>query len=417
MSFLIEATTNQPNMKNHPPFKIAGVVALSLASALPGAISWNGIQFGGFASQGYLVNSGDNNYLGKTSEGTFDFREYAANVSWAKGDFRVGAQVFGQKLGEYGDDKIALDWASIDYQPTQWFGLRAGRVKMPRGLYNEALDVDAIRPFVLLPQSVYDARLRDFNAAFNGGMVFGNLDLGGAGSLDYKVYYGDIPMDLDSGAAAYFNNDVPFPNTSIGMDSVTGGSVFWNTPASGLRVGYSLAIFNDFAVTRVATVPGVGQIEFLKHIENYYRHLFSAEYFLGDWTFAAEFGVDLAEASNSTGLPQEGVWTEFEGNYLYVSASRRLGEKFEVGAYYSYSREDNVITAGDPGGVATSPPLPQHDYAVSLRYDITYNWLVKAEVHYLHDAGKIFTTPADPQPYALRDQDWFLFALKTTVSF
>jgi hypothetical protein len=86
------------------------------------------IQFGGFASQGFLVNTGHNDYLGKTSDGTADFREYAVNASYAIGQFRFGMQVFGQKLGEYGDDKLEIDWATADYQPAQWFGLRAGRV-------------------------------------------------------------------------------------------------------------------------------------------------------------------------------------------------------------------------------------------------------------------------------------------------
>src|SRR3569833_1064235 len=112
------------------------------------AYTWQDIQFGGFASQGYL-NSSANDYLGKTADGTFDFREYGANASWSSGPWRIGGQVFGQKLGQYGDDKLKLDWATLDYQPTLYFGVRVGRVKMPRGLYDEALDLAAVRPYVL----------------------------------------------------------------------------------------------------------------------------------------------------------------------------------------------------------------------------------------------------------------------------
>jgi len=58
------------------------------------------IDFHGFASQGFIDNSGHNDYLGgKSSQGTFDFREYGANASMAYGKWRVGAQFFGQKLG------------------------------------------------------------------------------------------------------------------------------------------------------------------------------------------------------------------------------------------------------------------------------------------------------------------------------
>ena len=71
--------------------------------------------------------------------------------------------------------------------------MRAGRVKMPRGLYNEALDVDAVRPFVLLPQSVYDNRLRDFNASFEGpsaaehARTVGNLHDHGMASVHHHL--------------------------------------------------------------------------------------------------------------------------------------------------------------------------------------------------------------------------------------
>ena len=154
-----------------------------------------------FASQGYIWNTGDNDYLGgDSSAGTYDFRDYAVNFSMAKGKWRVGAQFYGQKLGPYGDDKMTLDWGSVDYQATQWFGARAGRVKMPRGLYNEALDLDFTRPFVFLPQSVYDARLRDFQASFDGGMIYGNVNLKKAGSLAC----GDVPnADNPAGANNY----------------------------------------------------------------------------------------------------------------------------------------------------------------------------------------------------------------------
>jgi hypothetical protein len=251
------------------------------------AVTWHDVQFGGFASQGFLANTGNNDYLGETSKGTFDFREYAVNASYSTGKFRIGAQAFGQKLGDYGDDKIKLDWATVDYQPAQWFGLRVGRVKTPRGLYNEALDLDSVRPFVLLPQSVYDNRLRDFDASFDGGMIYGNQTLGGAGSFDYRLFYGKKPISLDSGASNYFNTDAPFPNKKIDIDSVMGGSLFWNPPVNGLKLGYSFSRFKDFQTVRYVPFRFADSYKKAPH---YDRHLLSVEYTTGDWVFAAEAG-------------------------------------------------------------------------------------------------------------------------------
>ena len=392
---------------------LALALGCSIAPAAASDYSWKQIQFGGFVSQGYLKSSA-NDYLGETSDGAADFREYAVNASWATGKFRVGAQAFGQRLGEYGDDKIKLDWASVDYQPAQWFGVRAGRVKMPRGLYNEALDVDSVRPFVLLPQSVYDARLRDFNAAFNGAMVFGNAAVGRAGSVDYRAFYGDIPMSIDSGASDYFNNDQPFPNTRIGMDAVYGGSVFWNTPAIGLRFGYSYSAFDQFSVDRIAYFGGA-TIPLVKSAPVHHRHLFSAEYVWGDWVFAAEAGTEDSRSPVSTGGLPPTLTVEFDSKYYYVSVARRLNARVEVGAYISRSRDLTVLVPEVVG--LTLPPLEQTDYALSARFDLTDHLLFKIEGHYLDGAGKIFDTPSHPQPFARRDTSWTMVAAKMTFSF
>jgi hypothetical protein len=391
---------------------VLATTALAFAT-VSAASGWKDIQFGGFASQGYLVNTGGNDYLGETSEGTFDFREYAVNASYATGAWRVGAQAFGQKLGAYGEDEIKLDWATIDYQPAQWFGLRAGKVKMPRGLYNEALDLDSIRPFVLMPQSIYDARLRDFNAAFNGGMAFGNIGLGRSGSVDYRLYYGDIPMKTDSGASDYFNNDVPYPNLSIGMDSVLGGTVFWNTPVNGLRAGYSYGAFKDFAALRHVTF-GTFVLDLYKWAPTFHRHLISVEYTRGDWIFAAEGGIEKATyVVFAPGAPPT-TWLDFKSHHAYASVTRRLNDKFEFGAYVSYSRDTSVLR---PTASIEIPTLQQVDYALSARYNISDRWLVKAEIHHMDGSGKLFDTPSQPQPIAGRDDSWQLLALKTTYSF
>lgn len=391
----------------------ASAFTLGLAGTTFAAVTWQDVQFGGFASQGYLLSSA-NDYLGETSDGTFDFREYALNASWAIGKFRIGAQAFGQKLGQYGEDKIKLDWATIDYQPAQWLGFRAGRVKMPRGLYNEALDLDSVRPFVLLPQSVYDARLRDFNAAFNGAMLFGNVSLQKAGSLDYRLFYGDLPMSTSSGASDYFNNDQPFPNTRIGMDAVYGGSLFWNTPAPGLRVGYSYSTFENFGVDRIAYYGGM-TIPLQKLTPNHHRHLLSAEYTHGDWIFAAEGGWETAQSVVLMAVRSSASTVDFDSEYYYLSVARRVHARVELGTYLSHSRDTTVLIPAAAGLLL--PTLSQTDYAVSAKFDVTDHLIFKLEGHYFDGSGKLFDTPTHPQPIAKRDNSWTMVAAKMTLSF
>lgn len=398
----------------------AGFTAASFAPA-PAAVTWHDFQFGGNASQGYLVNNGHNDYLGKTNDGTFDFREYSVNASWAKGNWRIGAQAFGQKLGEYGDDKVKLDWATVDYQPIQWFGIRVGRVKTPRGLYNEALDLDSVRPFVLLPQSVYDNRLRDFNASFDGGMILGNVSLHNTGSLDYRAYYGDIAMQTDSGASDYFNQDAPYKNAYFQMDYTLGGSLFWNTPIDGLRLGYSFTRYVNFGAGRI--IPPFPPFTFTSVIATRFtprfdRHLVSAEYIHGDWTLAVEAGKDQGEYDVML-LAVIPMKQPFIARTGYVSVARRINKHIELGTYVSYSEESGPLVFGvvQPGGTVDSTIVRQTDVAVSIRYDINDRFLIKAEVHSMHGAGKIFDTADHPQPLANRDNNWAMLALKTTFTF
>lgn len=388
---------------------LLGLAFSSITSIASAAVTWQTIQFGGFASQGYLDSSA-NDYLGDTKKGTFDFREYALNASWATGKLRLGAQVFGQKLGDYGDDKIKLDWATVDYQAAQWFGIRAGRVKLPRGLYNESLDLDAVRPFVLLPQSVYDNRLRDFSAAFNGGMAYGNVEMKKVGSLDYRLYVGKMPLSTDSGASDYFNTDAPFPNLTIGFKAAYGGALFWNTPVTGLKVGYSYSRFKDFSTLRF--VPFRGLFAY-KDTPHYDRHLFSIEYITGDWVFAAEAGREHPTYNAHYPNLAPYAYLFAKSNYHYFSASRRLSPQFELGAYYSYS--DFAQSAiGSPVQI---PLTKQGDYALSLRYDVNEHLLLKLEGHYYDGSGKIFDIPSHPQPAASRSNSWTMIAVKATIQF
>jgi len=392
-------------------------MAVASASAIEAPLTIFGtnappIDFHGFVGQGGIINSGNDNYLGgKSSEGTIDFREYGVNASIAYDKWRVGGQVYGQKLGEYGDDKIKLDWATVDYQAAQWFGVRAGRVKMPRGLYNETLDLDSTRAFVLLPQSVYDARLRDFQSSFDGGMIYGNIGLGEGGSLDYKAFGGHIPMSINSGASDYFNVDAPFPNLDIQMDDAFGGSLFWNTPVQGLRIGYSASDYQNLDTLRYITPLAT---DLYKNAPNYVRQLVSVEYTRGDWVFAAEGGYD--DAKYDVGVPG-GAPTVFlyQNNfYYYVSATWQANHWLQLGSYFSYTHwQQRGVNSIVPG----FPNLNQADTALSARFNLTDYLIFKVEAHYMQGAGEVFSTQSDPQPLSSRTDSWAMFDAKLTFTF
>ena len=57
---------------------------------------------------------------------------------------RGGYTYLREQRGDYVLNSWA-DWFDLDYRWKDWLGLRAGRVKLPYGLYNDTSDIDAAR--------------------------------------------------------------------------------------------------------------------------------------------------------------------------------------------------------------------------------------------------------------------------------
>ena len=376
-------------------------------------MTWETIQFGGSLSQGYL-DSTNNNYPVDTKGGTFDFRDYAFNASKTFGThFRVAAQVFGEKLGKYGDDKPILDWAIADYNFVPEFGIQVGRLKYPRSLYSDTLDLDVVRPFIFLPQSIYDSRLRDFQASFDGAAFYGSVSVGHS-SFDYKVFYGKIPMKTDSGVADYFNTTGLYANPpgvqSIGEDSVRGAALTWNTPINGLRFGTTYSYMTNIDVVGpFAAVPKYNTAINLSKSE--YTGV-SAEYTNGPWTLNGEYLVNHIHTSvvlPSLIAPATHSIAQYTG--YYVSVARKIGSKFEVGTYYDTTTNDKAAATVVP---ATTK---RHDWTVAVRYDFNDHLLFKIEGHYINGEKDMFNVPGVENPPKSTKDSMFLFAAKTTLSF
>jgi len=165
-----------------------------------------GVDIHGFISQGFLASS-EYNYLAHNStDGSFEYNEMGINFSKQLTDkLRIGAQFFSRDLGDAANNKVTLDWAYGDYRFKDWLGLRAGRIKMPVGLYNEIRDLDMLRTSIILPQGIYNDLVRDNNIALNGVGLYGNIGLGGVGGLEYQVLAGATNSDAESGIGKYTN--------------------------------------------------------------------------------------------------------------------------------------------------------------------------------------------------------------------
>jgi hypothetical protein len=357
----------------------------------------------GFFSQGFL-DSSDYNYLGESAHGSFKFTEAGLNASFNPFPrTRIAMQEFTYDVGPAGDYDVVLDYALVEYTFNDYFGIRAGRIRRPEGLYNDIQDVDLARTWVLLPQGMYNARWRDFYVSEDGAEIFGTLPMHQAGSLSYEFYDGLQHPKLDGGLALQKANLPPFSKLVwINSPMLGGGQVWWYTPLEGFKAGIALNYDEDLTFRNAAGRQSEGS-----PITQHY----SLEYLWNSWTFQAEylrFKINYLNTGggmpNSTKLIEPDTW--------YTSAAYRFNRSFEAGAYFTTYCAD--VNNRDGKGLQFPSDANQADTALSLRFDLTSWWIFKIEGHFIKGTAQLLDNAANP---VRQNNGWEMLAVKTTLSF
>jgi len=307
----------------------------------------------------------------------------------------VGLQFFAQYLGENGNYVPNIDWFYLDYRWRDWLGFRAGRVKIPFGLYNDSQDVDSARVPVLLPQSVYPIENSNYLLAQTGAELYGYVKSRSLGGLDYAAYSGTILVDT------LIPPSSPYKVEDLNVPYVIGGRLLWETPVDGLRFAASIQTLRVNATLVTANMPvTIGLPAEL--------WLASVEYAARDLLLAAEYGRTYAEASstNSKLFPAVPLST---GEAGYAMASYRLTKWFQPGAYYALQFPNIASRSGRQNY--------QHDVATTLRFDINSHWLVKLEGHYMEGTAELDSSLNGNVPLTALDRSWEVFLVKTTAYF
>ncbi len=348
------------------------------------------VEMHGFVSPGFIVSTG-NNYLARSKRGSFEFTEVGLNFTVPITDrLRTGIQLFARDLGPQGNYSPKVDWFYFDYRFEDWFGIRAGRVKIPFGLYNDSSDVDAARVPILLPQSIYPLNNRDALLAQTGGEVYGRLRMRGLGALEYRLYGGTIFIDPATHAAGQdIQFDVPF---------VVGERLLWETPLEGLRVGGTLQALR---IDSVLTTPN-GPLSLGLPVVLWVG---SAEYAFDKLLVSAEYGRWIGRLeSEAPFLRARGI-----NERAYLMTSYRVTPWFQPGAYYSLFFENVDMRKGREASL--------HDVAGTLRFDVNHNWIVKLEGHFMSGTAGLDVALNDGAPLSQLQKNWAVFLAKSTVHF
>jgi hypothetical protein len=342
-----------------------------------------------FASQGFMYTS-DNNYMTmNTSNGSFAFTDFGANVSTQITDkFRVGAQLYDRNVGKLGGWHPDLDWAVADYKFKDWFGIRAGKVKTTLGLFNDTQDLEFLHTWALLPQSMYPLDQRGSTISHIGGDIYGAIPLKKLGELNYTVYGGDRPNDMNGGyvyaleTSAKQGTDangisIVVPSSSRTINSYNGpaygADLRWNTPLTGLLLGSSY--LDQDPTTKgffVAT-----RIPFLIQTEKDLTNAFYAEYMLRGFRFDAEYRREIMDTRTTSSNGVLAAPTDKDMRSAYVAASYRLTKLLEIGSYYSRFYYNWAYLHSDPLNHV-------FDQAITARLDLRKYLDLKIEGHFMN---------------------------------
>jgi hypothetical protein len=191
--------------------------------AVPG---WLGkVSIHGYVSQAYAVSE-DHPIFGIPTDGTTDYRDLALQFRYdqdRKNAFVVQFRHERFGLERTGDDDVQLDWAFYQHNFSDRLSLKAGRIPLPLGIFNEASGAATTSPFFRPPHEFYDRHYT--SKTVEGVLTSASLGRAGGWSFDVDAYFGQWLLDQwDREERADARN-------------AWGGQIWVNTPWQGVRIG------------------------------------------------------------------------------------------------------------------------------------------------------------------------------------
>lgn len=200
-------------------FLLAGVAR---GEQVPGWLSKLSVH--GYLSQAYAV-SDDHQIFGIPTRGTADYRDIALQFRYDAN--RKNSAVVQLRHARFGDsarprDAVELDWAFYQHNVSDRFSVKAGRIPLPLGIFNEAGGAAGGSPFFRPPTEFYERRYS--SKTLEGALASVSLGDPAGWSFDVDGYAGRWKVDYGQTGRADARN-------------AWGAQVWANTPWTGVRIG------------------------------------------------------------------------------------------------------------------------------------------------------------------------------------
>jgi len=386
---------------NRFAFFLAGALSLAPAEAVE---LGQGVQAHGFLSQS-LVHTSDNRLGGNSDDGVAtSLREIGGNLSWRPdADWLLSGQVLARWAGESDGGKLRLDYGFVDRtllaDGDTSVGLRLGKIKNPYGFYNTTRDVAHTRPGIIMPQSIYLDRVRNFLLAAPGVSLYGNHESSN-GNLAWVV--SALQPEVDDSDLTYFMLGDRARGSFQGEDSWFAQAML-ESEGGRWRGGLTLS---QMAMNYR---PGAETIPFTAGTTRLPAWVLSLEHNTENWSLTGEYG-QIAVHSQGYGIPlvEEDNTTES----WYLQATRRLGGGWQAFLRYDvfYLDKDDRDGSVFAAQAVLTPARVRFakDWALGLRRDIG-RWSWSGEWH--HVDGTAWLSPTDT-PVTASKQKWDLLLLQ-----
>lgn len=378
------------------------------------------LQFHGFASQAYITTS-DNDVFGNSdSGGSFGLTEAGLNASMRPlPRLQVSAQVLSRRAGEGNSGMPRLDYGFLDYrvysQEVNQFGIRVGRLKNPFGFYNDTRDVAFTRPGILLPQSIYFDRTRNLGLSSDSVQLYSDTAISSLGT--FSTQFGvtlPIVSDKDTESSLLAGVRDGHLNREV---SYIGRGIF-ETNDKRLRLGISGIWLNTSYDPRARLNDNMdsGALQFTPII-------FSGQYNAERWSLTSEYALRHFKYDNNFGSNIPGRLLNnmnFYGESYYFQGEYRFTPKWEgivrYDAYYTdRSDRDGSEFAKHIGGAAHGRFAK--DIMVGLRWNVTPQFMLRAEYHHVNGTGWLSKLDNDPVKDGPLSQHWDLYAIQASYRF
>lgn len=375
----------------------------------PTTSSTQNFQLHGFLSQG-IIDVDGSDFVNDDGELSTELTEIGLNASYKINDkFRLAGQIVYLDGGNRYAQGARVDYALLDwsaYSDENWqSNIYLGRFKNNHWLYSSSRDIPFARPSIILPQSVYFDGFRDIAVGSDGIASKLSYSSDNYGDFDWQISYGTSPISDEQ--TQNILSEYAKGDAEQDYDAQT--SLYWRPAFSPWRFGMSLL---DAGFTYDSAGQGIADL-FADSKFTFQFYTLNALYEGETWEFSGEI---YQQRFTQNGFYYPGFERITFGQGYYFQTRYKVTNKLTLLARF----EDFYLDKDDKDGKkleeSTGGYVPYYfgfhkDITLGLNYDITSNFSVRMEYHWVKGAGRL-TPVVAPNPQINDSEDWQMWAMQ-----